>query len=157
MDKKSVHFQELSDLGLLIRTEHGANQTYDFQGDCLEIDVTNPAAQEYLWKVCKENYADLGIDMFWLDNAEPDYTVYDFDNYRYHIGTALETTNIYPQLHAKAFWDGQKTQWLPPFRAAMMRFRICRQMERWRALGIRRLRMRPDGCWARKSAAGARM
>ena len=106
VDKKSIHFSELFDRGLLIRTERGSTQTYDFQGDCLEIDVTNPEAREYIWEKCKKNYFDYGIDMFWLDNAEPDYAVYDFDNYRYDLGCALEVSNIYPKMFTQAFYDG---------------------------------------------------
>lgn len=108
VDRKSEHFQELLDLGLLIRTEHGSMQTYDYQGDCISIDVTNPKAQEYLWKTCKKNYADLGIDMFWLDNSEPDFGVYDYSNYRYYLGTGLEVSNLYPKMLAKTFYDGLK-------------------------------------------------
>lgn len=108
VDRKSIHFDEMFEKGYLIRTERGSIQTYDFQGDCLEIDVTNPEAREYIWNICKKNYYDFGIDMFWLDNAEPDYAIYDYDNYRYALGCALEVTNIYPQLYAKAFYDGIK-------------------------------------------------
>ena len=110
VDKKSIHFAEMQERGLLIRTEHGGSQTYDFQGDCLEIDVTNPEAAEYIWEKCKESYYDYGIDLFWLDNSEPDYNVYDYDNYRYYMGTALEVTNVYPKLLAKAFTDGMKKE-----------------------------------------------
>lgn len=106
VDKKSIHFQEMFDKGFLIRTERGSLQTYDYQGDCLEIDVTNPKAREYLWEICKKNYVDYGIDMFWLDNSEPDFAVYDYDNYRYALGCALEVSNIYPQLYAKTFCEG---------------------------------------------------
>ena len=106
VDRKSINFGEMFEKGYLIRTERGSIQTYDFQGDCLEIDVTNPEAREFIWQKCKENYYDYGIDMFWLDNAEPDYAVYDYDNYRYAMGCALEVGNIYPQLYTKAFCDG---------------------------------------------------
>lgn len=108
VDRKSENFQELFDRGLLIRTEHGSMQTYDFQGDCISIDVTNPEAQKFLWEKCEKNYADLGIDMFWLDNSEPDFGVYDYSNYRYYLGTGLEVSNIYPKLLAKSFYDGLK-------------------------------------------------
>ena len=108
VDKKSSHFYEMQDKGFLVRTEHGTNQTYDFMGDCLTIDVTNPEAREYLWNICKKNYGDYGIDMFWLDNAEPDYNVYDYSNYRYQLGTALSCSNIYPLMYSKAFYDGMK-------------------------------------------------
>lgn len=106
VDKKSIHFQEMFDRGLLIRTERGSLQTYDYQGDCLEVDATNPEARKYVWEICKRNYIDYGIDMFWLDNSEPDYAVYDYDNYRYSMGCALEVSNIYPQMYARAFCEG---------------------------------------------------
>ncbi len=108
VDRKSENFQELFDRGLLIRTEQGSMQTYDFQGDCISIDVTNPEAQKFLWETCKKNYADLGIDMFWLDNCEPDFGVYDYRNYRYSIGTGLEVSNLYPKMMTKTFFEGQK-------------------------------------------------
>ena len=110
VDKKSENFEEMLERGLLIQTERGSNQTYEFQGDCLEVDVTNPEARQYLWEKCKKNYYDYGIDMFWLDNSEPDYGVYDYDNYRYQMGTALEVTNLYPKLYAKIFYDGIKEE-----------------------------------------------
>lgn len=106
VDRKSENFQELNDRGLLVRTEHGSMQTYDFEGDCVSIDITNPEAQKFLWETCKKNYKDFGIDMFWLDNCEPDFGVYDYANYRYYMGTALEVSNLYPKMIAKAFYDG---------------------------------------------------
>ena len=115
VDKKSVHFGEMWERGLLIRTERGAIQTYEYQGDCLEIDVTNPEARAYLWDVLRTNYADFGIDMFWLDNGEPDYGVYDFDNYRYWLGPALSCSNLYPQLYSRALYDAQLADgWVKP-------------------------------------------
>lgn len=41
VDRKSENFWPMLDRGLLIKTERGALQTYDFQGDCVEIDVFN--------------------------------------------------------------------------------------------------------------------
>ena len=115
VDKKSVHFEEMLDRGLLIQTERGALQTYEYQGDCLEIDATNPEARQYLWRILKENYADMGIDMFWLDNAEPDFGVYDFDNYRYWLGPALACSNIYPQWFSRTAYDAQVAEgWEAP-------------------------------------------
>ena len=108
VDRRSENFQPMMDRGLLIRTERGADQTYDYQGDCVEIDVFNPETRKYVWEVCKKNYYDLGIDAFWLDNSEPDYGVYDFDNYRYAEGPALSCSNIYPQLYSRVFYDEMK-------------------------------------------------
>ncbi|MDE6601122.1 MAG: family 31 glucosidase [Lachnospiraceae bacterium] len=106
VDRKSENFGPMMERGLLIRTERGAAQTYDYQGDCVEIDPFNPETRQYVWDVCKKNYYDYGIDAFWLDNSEPDYGVYDFENYRYFAGPALAVSNLYPQLYSRAFYDG---------------------------------------------------
>jgi len=105
VDRRSENFGPMMERGLLIRTERGAAQTYDYQGDCVEIDPFNPETRKYVWEVCKRNYADLGIDAFWLDNSEPDYGVYDFDNYRYSAGPALTCSNMYPQMYSRIFFD----------------------------------------------------
>ena len=106
VDKKSVHYYDMLDKGLLVRTERGTNQTYDFMGDCVTFDATNPEARKYIWEIAKKNYVDYGIDMFWLDNAEPDYNIYDWENYRYQMGPALACTNIYPKCYNQAFYEG---------------------------------------------------
>ncbi len=108
VDRKSENFGEMMDRGLLIMTERGAQQTYDYQGDCVEIDVFNPETRKYVWEKCKKNYYDYGIDAFWLDNSEPDYGVYDFDNYRYYNGSALESSCQYPQWYSRIFYDPMK-------------------------------------------------
>ena len=110
VDRKSENFYPMMERGLLIRTERGAAQTYDYQGDCVEIDPFNPETRKYVWEVCKKNYYDFGIDAFWLDNSEPDYGVYDFEQYRYMEGPALTCSNIYPQLYSRIFFDEMKKQ-----------------------------------------------
>ena len=110
VDRKSENFGPMTERGLLIRTERGAAQTYDYQGDCVEIDPFNPETRDYVWNVCKKNYYDYGIDAFWLDNSEPDYGEYDFENYRYFSGPALAVSNLYPQLYSRAFYDGMRKE-----------------------------------------------
>ena len=105
VDRRSKHFGEMAERGLLMRTERGAMQTYDYQGDCVTLDPTNPETRDYVWEKCKESYYDLGIDYFWLDNSEPDLTKYDFDNFRYYIGPALSCSNIFPQWYSRIFYD----------------------------------------------------
>ncbi|SCY09484.1 glycoside hydrolase family 31 protein [Butyrivibrio sp. INlla14] len=108
VDRKSENFYPMLEKGLLIKTERGALQTYDYQGDCVEIDAFNPETRDYVWEICKKNYYEFGIDGFWLDNSEPDYGVYDFENFRYSEGTALEVTNMYPQMYSRAYYDKMK-------------------------------------------------
>ena len=42
VDRKSENFGPMMERGLLSATERGAQQTYDYQGDCVEIDAFNP-------------------------------------------------------------------------------------------------------------------
>ncbi len=110
VDKKSVNFNEMLEKGLIIRTERGSIQCFDFQGDTVIYDALNPEAREYIWNKVKENYYPYGIDMFWLDEAEPEYSSYDYEHYRHYTGPALKVANSYPKAHAQAFYEGMKAQ-----------------------------------------------
>ena len=88
IDKTSENFREMYEKGYLVRFDRGNSIVTDWMGNTMFYDPTHPGAREYLWKVVKRNYYDKGIRIFWLDVAEPEYTEYEFDNYRYHIGTA---------------------------------------------------------------------
>ena len=110
VDRKSENFEPMMEQGLLIKTERGAAQTYDYMGDCVEIDPFNEKTRKYVWDICKKSYYDYGIDAFWLDNSEPDYCVYDFENYRYCDGPALAISNMYPQMYSRVFYDGMKAE-----------------------------------------------
>lgn len=110
VDYRSENFQEMKAKGLLIHVEQGYPISMDFQGNTLHFDATNPEAREYVWEKAKKNYYDKGVNIFWLDEAEPEYTVYDFENYRYHMGPDVQVGNIYPLMYAKTFFDGMKAQ-----------------------------------------------
>ena len=45
--------------------------------------LTLEPANIYIWEKCREHYANVGVDAFWLNEAEPEYGTYDFSNYRY--------------------------------------------------------------------------
>ena len=107
VDKESENYQEMLEKGLLVRTERGYRICYDFQGQTIHFDATNPAAREYVWEKCASSYYDRGIKVFWLDEAEPEYSVYDFDNFRYWLGPNTQIGNIYPFEYAKTFYEGQ--------------------------------------------------
>ena len=82
----------------------------DFHGNTIHFDPTNPEARKYVWDKVKQNYYDYGIKIFWLDVAEPEYTYYDFDLYRYHLGPGVQVGNIYPAVYAKTFYDGMRAE-----------------------------------------------
>ncbi|TCL59758.1 alpha-D-xyloside xylohydrolase [Hydrogenispora ethanolica] len=106
VDKTSAHYSEMLQKGYLIRTERGIRTSMDFMAETVFFDATHPGARQFVWQKAKANYYDKGIRLFWLDEAEPEYSVYDYDNYRYHLGTDLEIGNIYPVMYAKTFFDG---------------------------------------------------
>ncbi|MFQ3545562.1 glycoside hydrolase family 31 protein [Halobacillus rhizosphaerae] len=106
IDKKSENYQEMLQKGYLTRTEKGIRITHDFLGNTVYFDSTNPGAREFVWEKAKKNYYDKGVRIFWLDEAEPEYNVYDFENYRYHLGSNAQVGNIYPMMFSKAFYDG---------------------------------------------------
>ncbi len=102
----SENYQEMLEQGYLIRTERGYRIAMDFEGNTVHYDATNPDARKYVWKKAKEHYYKKGIRIFWLDEAEPEYTVYDFENYRYHQGPNVQIGNIYPVEYARTFYEG---------------------------------------------------
>lgn len=106
VDKRSENYQEMLELGYLTRTDRGTIETYDYQGECATIDVFNPDARAYLWNKLKENYKSLGIDYFWLDNAEPDSAVYQPDNMRYFTGRSAKVGLEFPKNYLKVVGEG---------------------------------------------------
>ncbi|MCR4934769.1 MAG: family 31 glucosidase [Lachnospiraceae bacterium] len=110
VDRESENYEEMLEKGFLIRTERGFRVGLNFEGATIHYDATNPKARDYVWEKAKENYYKLGVKTFWLDEAEPEYTVYDFDNYRYFLGTDLEVGNIYPVEYAKTFYEGMEKE-----------------------------------------------
>ena len=110
VDRRSENYEEMLEKGYLVRTERGFRIVMDFQGNTIHYDATNPEARKYLWDKAKKNYYDKGIKTFWLDEAEPEYSVYDFENYRYYLGPNVQIGNIYPELYAKTFYDGMTAE-----------------------------------------------
>lgn len=105
----SEHYAHMFENNMLIRPKRGLGLFMEFAGTQGFIDVTNPATRAFVWAQCKKNYVDIGVDMFWLDESEPEIRPADFDNVRYHLGDGNEVTNIYPYYYSKLFTDGFKS------------------------------------------------
>lgn len=109
VETDSENYEEMLENGYLIRCDRGVDTSFIFlDKNTLPFDATNPEARGYVWAKVKEHYYDAGVRLFWLDEAEPEYNIYDFDNYRYYSGTCLQTGNIYPSCYSQAFYDGMK-------------------------------------------------
>lgn len=110
IDERSKNFGKMADMGYLVNADRGNRNHMTWMGNTVFYDATHPGAQRYVWDCCRENYYKLGIRVFWLDEAEPEYGPYDFDNYRYYAGPALQCSNVYPLGYAKGFYDGLKQE-----------------------------------------------
>lgn len=109
VETDSENYEEMMENGYLIRCDRGVDTSFIFlDKNTLPFDATNPEARGYVWAKVKEHYYDAGVRLFWLDEAEPEYNIYDFDNYRYYSGPCLQTGNIYPSCYSQAFYDGMK-------------------------------------------------
>lgn len=106
---RSENFEEMKQQGLLVKSNSGVDVQMTFHGNNVFMDATNPRTREYVWEKCRKNYADYGIRTFWLDEAEPEFTNYSFEQYRYHAGSVSEIGNIYPREYSRLFYEGQKS------------------------------------------------
>jgi len=111
IDRYSENFNEMQQKGYLIKAEKGVNcSMMQWFPASIYFDATNENARKYVWSKCKKNYYDHGIRIFWLDEAEPEYDVYDFENYRYALGPNVQIGNIYPQHYARTFYEGMEAE-----------------------------------------------
>ena len=110
VDYRSENFQEMMEKGYLVRTEHGVRISMTCFGQEVFFDATNPDARNYVWNKIKESYWDKGARLYWLDVAEPEYTSYDYENFRYQLGSVLEVGNIYPRMYTQGFYEGMRAE-----------------------------------------------
>lgn len=107
---ESENYHEMTQKGYLLKTDRGVRTQFNFLGSNELFDPTHPEARKYLWSKIKQNYYKYGIKIFWLDEAEPELSVYDHDIYRYHIGPSLQYGNLYPLKYSQTFYDGMKDE-----------------------------------------------
>ncbi|KAK3683261.1 hypothetical protein LTR37_020404 [Vermiconidia calcicola] len=110
VEDKSENWEEMLEKGLLIRHDRGVRVAMQCDGDITHFDATNPESRKFVWSKAKKHYYDIGIKVFWLDEAEPEYSVYDYDIYRYHAGSDLQVGNIYPKEYARGFYEGMEAE-----------------------------------------------
>ncbi|MDF2988270.1 MAG: family 31 glucosidase [Eubacterium sp.] len=108
VEQGSENYEEMKELGYLTRTE--ASSRMNQLGSMCFVDMTNPDAREYVWSKIKENYYKYGIKVFWLDEAEPEFTKYEFSHYRYQRGADLEIGNMYPRYYSEMAYKGMAAE-----------------------------------------------
>jgi len=114
VNANSSHFQEMEDKGYLIRAENNHPvfmkfmDTYEKNRYLHFVDFTNPDAGRYVWNICRKNYYDKGVRLFWLDECEPEVPPYCNHNMRYYIGNGGKYSSLYPLFEEKSFFEGLK-------------------------------------------------
>ncbi|MEJ8306436.1 glycoside hydrolase family 31 protein [Saccharibacillus sacchari] len=103
---ESENYGQMVEKGYLVRSDRGVRTQFQFLGQNEIFDATHPGARQFVWETAKRNYYDKGIRLFWLDEAEPEFAVYDHDIYRYDAGPALQVGNWYPSQYSRTFYEG---------------------------------------------------
>ena len=110
VEEKSENWDEMLEKGLLIRHDRGPRIAMQCDGDVTHFDATNPEARKFVWSRAKKHYYDIGIKVFWLDEAEPEFGKYDFDIIRYAEGSDLQIGNVFPKEYARGFYEGMEAE-----------------------------------------------
>lgn len=109
INEHSENYWHMRNNNMLMRTVHGPDRVFDFYGWQNEIDVTNPAARDFVWSKLKENYIDNGVYALWFDEAEPEIHPEHFDNLIWYAGRADTVGLLYPYYYSKMAYDGFKS------------------------------------------------
>ena len=110
IDTRSENYAEMRQQGLLAKTNGGVDVQMIMHGNNVFFDATNPRARRYVWEKLQKNYAELGVRLFWLDEAEPGFGGYDLEQYRYQAGEVLAVGNLYPREYARMVYEGQQAR-----------------------------------------------
>jgi alpha-D-xyloside xylohydrolase len=109
----SEYHAEMERRGLFVGTEFGPVAHADWPDKGVDktvqvafYDATNSRARDFVWSKVRENYAELGIDLFWADACEPELKPGYPANLRYHAGPGLEVGNLYPRENSRMFYEG---------------------------------------------------
>jgi alpha-glucosidase (family GH31 glycosyl hydrolase) len=97
------NFDEANSKGLFSKDGRGKTITFPFWtgADAALLDLTNPAAQEWLWKKLKP-ICDGGVGGWWSDLGEPENHP---EEMTHHLGGAAKVHNIFNLLWAKTVFE----------------------------------------------------
>ena len=74
VDLKSIHYSSMSQAGYLTTDAQG-KELISADGVSIVYDPFKPAAREYFWSALLAGYVQHGIQLFWLDAAEPEQSL----------------------------------------------------------------------------------
>lgn len=89
---------------MMIRGVHGQHKLFDGKEI---LDFSNPMTMDHIKTVLDKNYRDLGINLFWADQAEPEMDAYIHKDYQVHEGSLEKHGNRYPYHYVKSVYDNE--------------------------------------------------
>lgn len=102
VNKNSKYYDYYKNNQMIIRSVSNKDNMF---GDSEILDFSNPKTKEHLQKLLKENYKDLGVSLFWADQAEPEMTNYNHHEYQVYNGSLEKYGNKYPYYYIRAIQD----------------------------------------------------
>ena len=73
---------------------------------CRLYDPTNLEGRKWWWSQVKEGYFDYGIEIFWLDAAEPEQANGPPAGSSFQVGSFQANGMLFPYYHAKTYHEG---------------------------------------------------
>lgn len=109
---KSVHYEAMKERGFFLKNGSGDSIVFTlFNGDDNGLyDVFSKAAGEFLFQKARGYYL-AGAKVWWLDGCEPEVPLDEMDEKQIMTadGPLKERVLAYPLLHARTFYEGQRS------------------------------------------------
>lgn len=96
---ESKYYEKYKNNQMLLRS---VNEKHNMFGPKEIMDFSNPLTAEHLEELLDKNYREKGINLFWADQAEPEMTYYNHDEYLMYVGSLEKHGNQYPYHYVRA-------------------------------------------------------
>ena len=103
--KESKYYDFYNLNQMLIRSKSGKNNIF---GEKEILDFSNPLTQDHMKKILTTNYRKKGVNLFWADQAEPEMSEYNHEEYLVYEGELEKVGNRYPYHYLKTVQEIKK-------------------------------------------------
>lgn len=107
---ESMYYQFYNTNHMMIRNTQGGHIWFEGKGI---LDFTHPKTQEFISHLLSKNYRQLGIDLFWADQAEPEMNDYYHEAYKIYNGNLAKFGNAFPLSYIQTVQRDRKSDGFP--------------------------------------------
>ncbi|TYU82729.1 glycosyl hydrolase family 31 [Listeria monocytogenes] len=108
VSKKSKYYEEYNRNKLVIQSHYGDKEIFDGKEI---LDFSNPKTSSEIQYLLNRNYRKNGIELFWADQAEPEMSKYDHENYTVYEGEFARVASRYSYHYIKAVQSQKNGEW----------------------------------------------